>query len=337
MDTDDLTMIADGLERILIDAPLEMIDQTAGVGQAAEALWTTLEESGFLSLCVTEDHGGIGAGLEASAMLARLGASRALTLPLVDTALARGLLSTAGIAPPAHRIALRDPIDPAMPIAHAAQCDAVLTIDEGHLQLLAIEPSTLRPAHGAEDGASHIAREPTRQIVAIAAPDWLTADSFRALAAYVRSASMSGAMQAVLDLTLAYTGEREQFGRPLAKFQAIQHHLSEIACETAAASAAIEMAGDALLADPFCGSATIDEIAIAKIRCCEAASRIAGAAHQAHGAMGFTREYALGRFTRRLWQWQDEFGTAQDWAQRLGHAVLTGDSPSLWPAITRAS
>lgn len=336
MDVDDLTMIADGLERILIDAPLEIIDQTGGVGEAAEALWTTLEESGFLSLCVTEEHGGAGAGLEAVAMLARLGANRALALPMVDTALARGLLSTTGIVPPARRIALRDLIDPAMPIAHAAQCDAVLSFDDGHLQLLAIEPSTLRPAHGAEDGAAHFASQPTREIAAIAAPDWLTADSFRALAAYARSASMSGAMQATLDLTLAYTSEREQFGRPLARFQAIQHHLADIACETAAASAAVEMASDALAADPFCRSATLDEIAIAKTRCGEAANRVTAAAHQAHGAMGFTREYSLGRFTRRLWQWQDEFGTAQEWAQRLGHTILSGQSPSLWPAITRA-
>ena len=147
---------------------------------------------------------------------------------------------------------------------------------------------------------------------------------------------MAGAMQTVLDLTLGYTQDREQFGRPLAKFQAIQHHLSDIACETAASSAAVEMASDALRTDPHCGTKTREQIAIAKIRCGQAAARAAACAHQAHGAMGFTYEYALGRYTRRLWQWQDEFGTEHEWAILLGHAVMSEPEPALWPRISAA-
>ncbi len=335
LDPDDLGMIADALDRVLGDAPLEAIDHAGGQGEAADALWAILEENGYPSLCVGEAHGGADAGLCDISMLARLAARHALALPLVDTALARGLLSAAGAEPPTRRIALRDPTDPDLPVAHAVQCDAVLSLDNGRLRLLAMEAASLHPEHGAEDGAARFEDNVAAEIAGVAIPDWLTARSFHALAAFTRAAAMAGAMQGALDLTLAYTSEREQFGRPLSKFQAIQHHLADIACETAAASAAVEMAGDALAADPQIGAATFDDIAIAKVRCGEAAGRVAAAAHQAHGAMGFTYEYKLGRFTRRLWQWQDEFGSAQQWSQVIGNAVLDADDPALWPIISR--
>ena len=78
----------------------------------------------------------------------------------------------------------------------------------------------------------------------------------------------------------------------------------------------------------------LGDIAIAKIRCGEAAGRAAAASHQAHGAMGFTREYRLGRYTRRLWQWQDEFGPETEWACLIGHEVLSEAEPALWPRIS---
>jgi acyl-CoA dehydrogenase len=336
MDRDDLAMIAEGLERILADAPLETIDHAGGQGDEARALWALLVENGFTRLCAAAEHGGFGGAPVDAGVIAGLAARRALAAPLADTVLAVGLLSAAGVAAPDARIALADPLDPAAPLAHAAQCDAVLALGEGRLRLLALDAADFETLHGAEDGAARMLAVPAAVLVETAAPDWLTAEVFHAFAALIRAASMAGAMQATLELTLTYTQEREQFGRPLAKFQAIQHHLADIACETAAAIAALELASDALAADPACGAQVLSEIAVAKIRCSQAAGRVAAAAHQAHGAMGFTREYALGRFTRRLWQWQDEFGSASAWAIRLGHSVLDAPEPALWPHISRA-
>lgn len=336
MEQSDLQMIAEGLERILVDAPLEAIDHAAGQGAEAEDLWGTLTENGYTRLCASEALGGFGGGFGDATTIATLAARHALALPLADTVLAVGLLSACDVEAPVARIALANPLDPAAPLAHAAQCDAVLMLDEGRLRLAALSADDFEPLAGAEDGAGRLTRTPQSQLAEAAAPDWLTGETVHALAALMRTASMAGAMQAALDLTLAYTTDREQFGRPLAKFQAIQHHLAEIACETAASAAAVEMASDALGADPRCGSRVIEEIAIAKTRCGEAAARVAASAHQAHGAMGFTREYALGRYTRRLWQWQDEFGSEHEWAERLGNAVLAEAEPALWPRISAA-
>lgn len=320
MERDDFKMIAEGLERILASGEPD--------------LWATVSSNGYPRLCASEDHGGFGGGLGDAIVLASLAGRHAAGLPLADTMLAVGLVSTCGVEAPDAAIAIVDPLDDGAPLAHAAQCDAVLLIEGAKLRLASLKPADFEPIPEAEDGGGALLITPQNTLIEAEAPDWLTAETLHALAALMRAAQMAGAMQGALDLTLGFTQEREQFGRPLARFQAIQHHLADIACETAAASAAVEMASDALRADPRCDEATIEQIAIAKIRCGQAASRVAASAHQAHGAMGFTREYALGRYTRRLWQWQVEFGGEHEWAIRLGHRVLAEPEPALWPRIS---
>ena len=334
MERDDLNLIAEGMERILVDTPLEAIDRAGGVGGEADALWEILSENGYLRLAASQHHDGFGASMADMCDIARLVARHAVALPFVDTALAVALLSASGIEAPGDRIAIADPRDPKAALAHGAQSQAMLVCDPGKLRLLALDPKALAIVMGGEDGAATLASLPGTVIAEALAPNWLTEEVFRALAALMRAAQMAGAMQAVLEVTLGYTSEREQFGRPLSRFQAIQHHLSDIACEAAASAAAVDLATDALRADPMCGPQVWQDIAIAKIRCGEAAGRVAAAAHQAHGAMGFTREYSLGRYTRRLWQWQDEFGSEAEWAARLGEAVFAQDNPSLWPRVT---
>ena len=120
---------------------------------------------------------------------------------------------------------------------------------------------------------------------------------------------MAGALQAILDLAGAYAKERIAFGRPIGKFQAVQHNLARLAGEVAAANAASGSAADAIAhADAF-DDAVFLEVAAAKVRAGEAAGQGAAIAHQVFGAIGFTREHILHRFTRRLWAWRDEFGS----------------------------
>jgi acyl-CoA dehydrogenase len=57
-------------------------------------------------------------------------------------------------------------------------------------------------------------------------------------------------------------------------------------------------------------------------------------AHQVHGAIGFTYEHALHFFTRRLWAWRGELGTAEEWARVLGRAVVAAGPDGLWPLVT---
>ena len=124
-----------------------------------------------------------------------------------------------------------------------------------------------------------------------------------------------------------------QFGRPIAKFQAVQHNLATLAGEVAAASAAADAAAEACARPEI----AIGEIAIAKVRGGEAAGTGAAIAHQVHGAMGFTYEHSLHHATRRLWSWREEFGNEAVWAARLGRMVAEHGADELWPFITAGS
>jgi acyl-CoA dehydrogenase len=148
--------------------------------------------------------------------------------------------------------------------------------------------------------------------------------------ALCRSVQMAGALERSLEHSLLYANERVQFGRPIAKFQAIQHMLAQLAAQVAAASAAADAAveASALAPDEFA-------IAVAKSRAGEAAGKGAEIAHQVHGAMGYTREHNLHYCTRRLWSWRDEFGNESWWQGRLGCMVAAQGADALWPMLSR--
>jgi acyl-CoA dehydrogenase len=143
---------------------------------------------------------------------------------------------------------------------------------------------------------------------------------------------MAGALEAVLELTLRYAGERVQFGKPLGSFQALQQQIAVLSEHSGACNVAAECAF-AESADGAAGFAWLP-IASAKICSAEAAGIAATVGHTVHGAIGFTHEHALHLSTRRLWSWRSEFGNATVWAQQLGRAVARAGSVGLWPAIT---
>jgi acyl-CoA dehydrogenase len=146
--------------------------------------------------------------------------------------------------------------------------------------------------------------------------------------ALTRAALMAGALAAMARLTVAYAGERRQFGRPIAAFQAVQQHLVGIAQEASLVGAAAE--GAARIPGSF-------EIAAAKAVASRAALTATRAAHQVHGAIGMTQEYRLHHFSRRLWAWRGEYGDDQHWGARLGSTVADAGAENLYRAITGGS
>ena len=148
------------------------------------------------------------------------------------------------------------------------------------------------------------------------------------LLALARAMQTAGALRTVLESALGYAGDREQFGRTLSKFQAIQHSLAVQAAEVAAARRSVWAAVDAV-ATPTSRA----EIAVAKIRTGEAASVVGEAAHQVHGAIGYTYEHRLHHFTRRIWAWRDEYGNEFDWQRELGATIATGGADAVWTFV----
>ena len=149
------------------------------------------------------------------------------------------------------------------------------------------------------------------------------------LGAFARTAQIAGALDAALAMSVSYANERQQFGRPLGKFQAVQQELATFACEAAAANCAAMGAAEALDR----GDAEF-EIAAAKLRANRAASEGARIAHQVHGAIGFTQEYPLHDLTVRLRQWRSEFGGDAYWSKALGESVIARGADAFWPDLT---
>jgi acyl-CoA dehydrogenase len=148
----------------------------------------------------------------------------------------------------------------------------------------------------------------------------------------LRAFQMVGAMRRALDLSIQYAGERQQFGKPIGKFQAVQQMLADAAGQIAAAEAACARAAaawDGVDCAFFAG--------VAKARAGEAAGKVAEICHQAHGAIGFTQEHSLHFATRRLWSWRDEYGNETYWQSLIGQAVCSAGNADLWPRLAPLS
>ena len=145
--------------------------------------------------------------------------------------------------------------------------------------------------------------------------------------AWARCVQIIGALDAARDLTVAHTSERVQFGRPLSKFQAVQHSLAEMAGEIERARAATELAIAAATDFGFDSAATDYAVTVAKVATGRAVGTVTTIAHQLHGAIGVTIEHRLWLFTMRARSWVDEFGTTAHYARRLGRMALTADDP----------
>jgi len=101
-------------------------------------------------------------------------------------------------------------------------------------------------------------------------------------------------------------------------------------------AAALAVSGSA--ADTLAQTDTFDETVFleatsAKIRSAEAATEGASIAHQVFGAIGFTKEHVLHRFTLRMLAWRDDFGNESYWAAELGRHIAKRGADEFWPLV----
>ena len=145
---------------------------------------------------------------------------------------------------------------------------------------------------------------------------------------------MAGAMGQALALSIDHVNTRQQFGRPLGKFQAVQQSLAVMACEVRAVEAAAAALAARLDAVGLDAAAADFEIAAAKLRANRAVGVVTAIAHQVHGAIGFTEEYDLHRVTVPLMRWRGAHGNDAFWAARLGRQVAALGGRGLWETMT---
>lgn len=347
------SMVAETATRILADLcdPLTINRAKDDAWQAPA--WRALEEAGLTLAWVPEALGGSGADIGDGFAVLRETGRFAVSLPVAETLLAGWLLAQAGISSPRGpmtcgpsrekdqlKLAKNGTLSGrlrAMAFAGGAEHLAVLARRESGTHAVAlVKASTAQIAKGtgmAGDALNNVTFEGTMPVAVKDAPAGLDTDALLLMGAAVRATQMAGAMQAILDLSVAYSNERVAFGKLISKFQAVQHNLARLAGETAAAVAAAGSAADTIANAKSFDEAVFLEVASAKIRVGEAAGEGAAIAHQVLGAIGFTKEHTLHRFTRRLWAWRDDFGNESAWAVKLGNLVASKGADGLWPML----
>lgn len=356
---DETRILLESMDRLFQDKCTKPLLDAAEKGTFPTDLWQTVAETGVPLAALPESSGGADAEWSDLYYVLRVAGRHAATIPLAETMLAAWIAASSGL----------DLTDAPMTVGPVRTADTLTLERDGNGWRLTGQATRLPYAHsaariiliadgpdgemavaldgteGATTTAGHnIAGEPrdtlrfnsVRLAADAAAPvrNGTTREALYRRGALARAAMMSGALERAMDLAVTYAQERQQFGRPISKFQAVQQNLAVLAGQTAAAVAAANFAIETLSRnDP---AAEEFAVAIAKTRVGDAATLAAEIAHQVHGAIGFTQEYALQLATRRLWSWREEFGADSEWAARLGRMVCAQGPENLWPALTAA-
>src|SRR5699024_3683161 len=134
---------------------------------------------------------------------------------------------------------------------------------------------------------------------------------------------LAGTLLETFDQTLQYANERKQFGRPIGKFQAIQHQLSVLAEHTFAAHMAAKIGCNSPDWQP-----QLAQVAVAKACPSDSVAQLAAGAHAINGAIGFTHELDLQLYTRSPHHGRHSAGSESWWHAVLGEHLHQQTSPN---------
>ena len=345
-------IVAEAAARIFADlADPQTINQATNGGWKAP-LWHALSEAGLPLAWVPENLGGSGAGMADGFAILGVAGRFALAAPLAETLAAGWLLARAGLQSPAApmTIAPARPHDritlnadgtlsgraAAVPFAAEARYIAVLAEADAQSTIALVDLKDCRLGNGrnlAGDAANSVTFERVEPLRSAPAPTGLNRAALMLMGSTIRSVETAGALETILSLSVAYANERVAFERRIGKFQAVQQNLARLAGEVAAALAAAGSAADTLAQTDTFDDVVLLEAASAKIRSAEAAAEGSAIAHQVFGAIGFTNEHVLHRFTLRMLTWRDDFGNESYWAAELGRRIARRGADEFWPLV----
>jgi acyl-CoA dehydrogenase len=354
---DETRMLLESMTRLFEDHCTKQVVDAAETGIFAKSLWDAVAETGVPLAALPESAGGADAEWSDLYAALRVAGRFSAPIPLAETMLAGWAAASCGLATS----------DGPMTVGPVRSADKLSLARDGNgwrlsgaatrLPYASFATRTVLIADG-PDGEMVVALDGTAggelatgKNVANEARDTLTFNNVRLSSdqtapakggvsrgalyrrgALARATMMSGALEKAMDLAVTYAQERQQFGRPISKFQAVQQNLAVLAGQTAAAVAAANLGIEALSeSDPEREEFLI---AVAKTRVGETATLACEIAHQVHGAIGFTKEYTLQLSTRRLWSWREEFGGDPEWAAKVGAYACRRGADALWPTLT---
>jgi acyl-CoA dehydrogenase len=310
----------------------------------SEAAWSRIAEIGLPWLSIPEAAGGTGGSLvDAEAVLALAG-RHIVPIPVAETMLVGSwLLAETGHPLPDGPIAVvHDSTGltlkgsrlsgTASNVAWAGHADLVVSVvnDESGAPTVVVVNAARVDVTLHDDLAGRPRDTVSFADVAswtVLAPASVTAERMGARRQLGAVALIAGAIEQLAALTFTYAGTREQFGKPINRFQSVQQHLVTIEQQSALVAMASRQAAYA--------AATTDDAALevgaAAVIAAQAVTIAVRAAHQAHGAIGLTREYALDLLVRNLLAWRAEHLSPREDARRIGRASARGDADRLYP------
>ncbi|HJR25067.1 MAG TPA: acyl-CoA dehydrogenase family protein [Acidimicrobiales bacterium] len=279
-------------------------------GELDRGVWDSLDAMGVLGVLVREEDGGL--GLDETWLVPILEAAGRVALPhpLVETAMVAAPLVGVGAGLVASE--LGGPLVPC-----GADADGVLVARDGRLLLLARDAVDLEPAETVDRArrAATITSASTGRVVGAGDADIELALDRGALGT---AAVLVGLGQAMLDLTVGYVQERQQFGQPVGAFQAVKHHLTDAALALEFARPAVwRAAWSVAQAAPT----RARDVSMAKAMASDAAELVGRKALQCHGAIGYTVEADLHLFLKRTWALARAWGDSAHHTDRVAEAL----------------
>lgn len=222
----------------LRDAASELLDGRSSIavvrsamdrlGRPDPALWTAMVDQGWCGIAVPESLGGIGLGWVEAALLIEAVGAHVAPSPILSQLVALDLLADSewgpGLLSGEITAAITD--DLAAPVPYAPTADVVLAIDgDGLVAMELTDRPAVEAAMDLTRPLGFVGGDRARCTV-IGDSDAL--DRFRDLGSIAYAAELLGLAQRCLDMSVAYAGERVQFGKPIGSFQAIKHRCADM-------------------------------------------------------------------------------------------------------------
>jgi alkylation response protein AidB-like acyl-CoA dehydrogenase len=312
-------------------------------GRSAD-FWRKLADVGLAGALVPDAHGGMGLDETFGVLLLEECGRAALAEPVVATAaVGAPLLAELG-----------DEALAARWLPKVAAGEALLAVghrdvpfvSDAHVADLLLLPDGSGELHAVPRGAAKLlaqpANDPSQRLFSVefgAAPETRVAQGARAAellaAAFDRgalacAAELIGVADQLIEMAVAYTSQRKQFGKPIGSFQAVKHALANVKVRLEYARPLVYRAAWSVArGDARRGL----HVAMAKAEAGEAAGLAARAALQAHGAIGYTFEQDLHIWMRRAWSLDLAWGARRLHRERIA-AVVLAPSTAIGPGTT---
>jgi alkylation response protein AidB-like acyl-CoA dehydrogenase len=294
------------------------------------ALWRQLAELGLTGLTVPDEFGGLGMTELDFVLLAQECGYVALPEPLVHTALVAvptlrdiggelAALWLPKVAAGEARVVVGLTQNLVVEDAHVAD---LILIQQG-ATLLAAAPDQVKLQHNASI-------DPSRKLFSVEVLDGATVVASGERAATLLADALNrgalgcaaqalGLAQRMVDLSVQFTSERQQFGKPIGSFQAVKHHMANVAVRLEYARAPTHRAAYAVATRQDVAAHAVSH---AKLAACEAAGLAAKNCHQVHGAMGYTWEVDLHIFMKKAWALANTWGDTGFHKSRVAERIF---------------